>query len=114
MTYTVLNRDDLRRDGSTYEFEGFPYGATPISFLLIDLPPGEGPRLHSHPYAEIFIVQEGQATYTVGTTTLEVTAGQVVIAPPGVPHKFVNSGTGRLRQVDIHASERFITHWLED
>jgi hypothetical protein len=26
----------------------------------------------------------------------------------------VNSGTGPLRQVDIHASERFITEWLED
>jgi len=111
--YTILSKNDLLRDGDTYEFEGFPYGDTPISFLLIDLPPGEGPRLHSHPYTEIFIVQEGQATYTVGTATLEVTAGQVVIAPPGVPHKFVNSGTGRLRQVDIHASERFITHWLE-
>jgi hypothetical protein len=26
----------------------------------------------------------------------------------------VNSGTGRLRQIDIHASERFVTEWLED
>jgi hypothetical protein len=26
----------------------------------------------------------------------------------------VNSGAGRLRQIDIHASERFITEWLED
>jgi hypothetical protein len=25
----------------------------------------------------------------------------------------VNTGAGRLRQVDIHASERFITEWLE-
>jgi hypothetical protein len=26
----------------------------------------------------------------------------------------VNSGTTRLRQVDIHASDRFVTEWLED
>jgi hypothetical protein len=26
----------------------------------------------------------------------------------GVPHKFVNSGTGGLRQISIHASERMI------
>jgi mannose-6-phosphate isomerase-like protein (cupin superfamily) len=28
------------------------------------------------------------------------------VAPAGVPHKFVNSGTGPLRQVDIHPSGR--------
>jgi len=25
----------------------------------------------------------------------------------------VNSGAGRLRQIDIHASDRFVTEWLE-
>jgi mannose-6-phosphate isomerase-like protein (cupin superfamily) len=35
-----------------------------------------------------------------------VGAGQIVVAPAGVPHKFVNSGTGTLRQVDIHPSGR--------
>ena len=30
------------------------------------------------------------------------------------PHKFVNIGEGPLRQIDIHASKRFITEWLED
>jgi mannose-6-phosphate isomerase-like protein (cupin superfamily) len=37
-----------------------------------------------------------------------------VIVPPNVPHKFVNSGEGRLKQVDIHAHKHFITNWLED
>jgi mannose-6-phosphate isomerase-like protein (cupin superfamily) len=35
-----------------------------------------------------------------------VSAGQIVVAPAGVPHKFVNSGSGPLRQVDIHPSGR--------
>src|SRR5215213_9729762 len=39
--------------------------------------------------------------------------GQVVVVPAGVAHKFVNSGAGRLRQVDIHASDHFVTEWLE-
>jgi mannose-6-phosphate isomerase-like protein (cupin superfamily) len=59
-------------------------------------------------------VQEGSATFTAGNEVVEVSGGQVVVVPAGVPHKFVNSGTGPLRQVDIHASERFITEWLED
>jgi mannose-6-phosphate isomerase-like protein (cupin superfamily) len=79
-----------------------------------DLPPGEGPRLHKHPYAEVFIIQEGRATYTVGTTTLDAAAGQVLIVPAETPHKFVNSGDGRLRQIDLHLNKQFITEWLED
>jgi mannose-6-phosphate isomerase-like protein (cupin superfamily) len=75
--------------------------------------PGEGPRLHQHPYEEVFVIYEGQATYTLGCTTLDVTAGQIVLVPAGTPHKFVNSGEGMLRQTSIHASERMITEWLE-
>jgi mannose-6-phosphate isomerase-like protein (cupin superfamily) len=43
-----------------------------------------------------------------------VKGGQVIVVPAGVAHKFVNSGEERLRQVDIHASERFVTEWLEN
>ncbi len=82
--------------------------------MVIDVPPGSGPKLHSHPYEEVFVVQEGEVTFTVGDEVIEASGGQVVVVPAGVPHKFVNSGSGRLRQVDIHASERFVTEWLED
>ena len=60
------------------------------------------------------MVQEGTATFTAGDEIIEARGGQVVVVPAGLAHKFVNSGTGRLRQIDIHASERFITEWLED
>jgi mannose-6-phosphate isomerase-like protein (cupin superfamily) len=43
-----------------------------------------------------------------------VTGGQIVVAPAGIPHKFINSGAGPLRQIDIHANDRFVTEWLED
>jgi mannose-6-phosphate isomerase-like protein (cupin superfamily) len=46
-------------------------------------------------------------------TRREAGAGQMVVVRPGVAHKFVNAGTGRLRQIDLHASPRFITEWLE-
>lgn len=75
---------------------------------------GCGPRLYRHPYAEIFLILEGKATFTAGVDVLEVGGGQVVVVPAGMPHRFVNSGTGRLRQVDIHPSNRFVTEWLED
>jgi mannose-6-phosphate isomerase-like protein (cupin superfamily) len=114
MGYIVVNRDQLVRDGNSFEFEGYLFGDAGVSIILVDVPPGGGPRLHSHPYEEVFIVQEGRATYTVGSEVVEVAAGQIVVAPAGVAHKFVNSGDGPLRQVDIHASGKFITEWLED
>jgi quercetin dioxygenase-like cupin family protein len=113
VSYTILNRNDLPLDGTSREFEGYLYGGANVTFILVDAAPGEGPRLHSHPYEEVFIVQEGTATYTVGDETLEVKAGQIVVLPAGVPHKFVNSGAGQLKQVDIHTNKQFITHWLE-
>src|SRR5215472_5664421 len=80
VSYTVVNKDELQNSGSTSEFEGYLHADTNVSFLLVDMQPGEGVRLHTHPYQEIFIIQEGVATYRVGTTTLEAQAGQIVIA----------------------------------
>ena len=114
MNYTILNIDELPRDGNSYEFEGCQHDDTDISIFWVDMPSGGRVRLHQHPYKENFIVQDGLSTFTVGSTTLEARAGQVIIAPANVPHQFTNSGEGRLRQIDIHLSKQFITQWLED
>jgi mannose-6-phosphate isomerase-like protein (cupin superfamily) len=115
MAYTVLNRADLSEaDGTgSAEFQGYLHGASNFSFIWVDMLPGGGVRLHKHPYEEVFVILEGSATYTVGGETVAAHAGQVIIVPGETPHKFVNTSTGPLRQVDIHASERFITEWLE-
>jgi mannose-6-phosphate isomerase-like protein (cupin superfamily) len=110
----IIDIADLARGETAYEFEGHLYGDTGVSFIVVDAPPGSGLKLHRHPYEEVFVVQEGSATFTAGDEVIEAGGGQVVVVPAGVPHKFVNSGTGRLWQIDIHASERFITEWLED
>jgi quercetin dioxygenase-like cupin family protein len=110
----TINRDDLPYVGSAHELEGYLHGGVPASLIFFDGPPGSGPKLHRHPYPEIFVVQEGRATFTVGEATIEAGAGQILIAPAGVPHKFVNSGDGPLRQLDIHTNDRFVTEWLED
>ena len=109
----IIARDELPYRGSSHELEGYLHGGADISVIFFDGPPGSGPLLHRHPYAEVFIVQEGQATFTVGDASLDVTGGQIVVAPAGVPHKFINTGSGQLRQLDIHLSDRFITEWLE-
>ena len=102
----VIDKDELPCSKVAHKFEGHRYGDVGVSFFLVDCPPGGGAVLHTHPYEEVFVTLEGEATFTVGDATIEVSAGQIVVAPAGVPHKFVNSGTGPLRQVDIHPSER--------
>jgi mannose-6-phosphate isomerase-like protein (cupin superfamily) len=114
VSYTVLNRDELPHDRNTYEFEGIHNQDTEVSFIWVDMPPGGHIRLHKHPYKEIFIIQEGVATFTVGTDTLEAHAGQIIIVPAETPHKFKNASDRQLRQVDIHVNGHFITDWLED
>lgn len=114
VNYTILNRDELPRDGNTYEFEGFQYQNTEVSFIWVDMPPGGTVRLHKHPYKEIFIIQEGISTFTVGSETLEARAGHVIIVPAETPHKFANLSNQPLKQVDIHVNKEFITDWLEE
>lgn len=109
-----VRKDALPHCGTSHRFEGAEYGNVGVSFFLTDAPMGAGPGLHIHPYAEIFIVQEGRATFTVGEERIEAGAGQIVIVPPGAPHAFVNAGDGPLRQISIHPRERMITEWLED
>jgi mannose-6-phosphate isomerase-like protein (cupin superfamily) len=70
--------------------------------------PGEGPRLHVHPYDETFIIIEGRARFFVGDEVIEAQAGQVVLGPKGLPHRFENAGPGRLQTIDIHHSPRWI------
>jgi quercetin dioxygenase-like cupin family protein len=94
------------------DMEGAHYGAT-ISLIISEGEPGEGPRLHRHPYDETWIVEEGTLTFQLGDALHEVSPGDIVIAPARVPHKFVNDGPGRSKVACVHASPRFVTEWLE-
>ncbi len=114
MNCTILHRDELPYERYSYLFQGYQYGETNLTFLWLDMPPGAGPELHKHPYEEVFVVLEGQVTFTLHSTTLEAKAGHIVIVPPGVPHKFINSGAGLLKQIDIHLSPKFIIEYVEE
>jgi mannose-6-phosphate isomerase-like protein (cupin superfamily) len=113
MTRRLVVQADLPGSGTSRRFEGHAFGDADVSFFVTDAPPGTGPRLHRHPYAEVFVIQEGAVTFTVGDEIVEAEAGDIVIVPAGQPHKFVNRGPGRTRHLDVHASGRMATGWLE-
>ena len=105
---SVIHTDEL--SGAT--LRGEEHGSS-VSLILDRSEPGQGPRLHRHPYDETWVVVEGNLTFRLGAESLQVGAGDVVIAPPGVPHGFTNDGPGRCRLVCIHASPTLSTEWLE-
>jgi mannose-6-phosphate isomerase-like protein (cupin superfamily) len=105
----IVNAADLPGQ----QFEGDLYGGVPVSFFVSATQPGRGPKLHKHPYTEVFVLHAGRLTFVVGEETVEANAGQIVIVPPGVPHKFTNTSAEVAHHVDIHTRGRMETTWLE-
>jgi mannose-6-phosphate isomerase-like protein (cupin superfamily) len=110
----VIGFDQLPHTQHAHEFVGAEHGGVPFSIILVHAPPGAGPRLHRHPYPEVFVVESGQASFRLGDDTMEVRGGQVVVGPADVPHGFTNSGTGPLRLTAIHGAAEFDTEWLSE
>ena len=104
---SFLNLEQLPFVGMSYEFVGENHDA-PISAYIVNAKPGQGPPLHTHPYVEVIFMLEGRATVTVGDEQREAKAGDIAVIPANTPHRFINSGNTTLRQIDIHASPRFI------
>ena len=109
---SFINLDQLPFAGMSHEFVGENQGA-PISAYIVGAKPGQGPPLHTHPYVEVAFVIEGTATITIGDEQREVRAGGIAVIPAETPHRFVNTGSTVLRQIDIHASPTFIQTDLE-
>jgi mannose-6-phosphate isomerase-like protein (cupin superfamily) len=98
---------------SPSQFQGEAYGVD-ASFFLVRFEPGQGPRLHRHAYPEVFILADGEATFTVDGSEYVARRGQTVVVPAGAAHKFRNSGDVRLELTSIHPVGTMTTEWLED
>lgn len=91
-------------ESPTVRFEGKDYGA-PVSMFVTDSAPGTGSQLHVHPYRETWVVRKGEAEFLVGGERLRASAGDIVVAPADVPHRYLNVGTDQLELVCIHPSD---------
>lgn len=72
-------------------------------FHVWDLEPGTSEGIHTHKeegaLEEIYYFTQGQGRMWIGDDHLEVSAGDAILIPPGVPHGFENNGTELLRVV---------------
>jgi mannose-6-phosphate isomerase-like protein (cupin superfamily) len=107
----VLTQQELPFSNIAHELVGADHDVD-VCVIFVDAPPGRGPSLHTHPYAELLIVQEGSGTFVLGDEERVLGPGEIAIVPPGTPHGFTNTGDGPLKQIDIHLSRSFKTDWL--
>ena len=98
----VVPIEDLRRSPTAALFEGGDEVAA--SIFVTEYARGQGPALHLHPYAEVFVVLTGTATFTAGDEQLTVEAGHIVVVPAQTPHGFRGAGDDTLRVVSVHPS----------
>ncbi len=96
------------------KFEGKDIGTGVTVLFFATETVGHGPRWHVHPYDEIFIIRVGRALFTIGDEKIAAKAGQILLGPANVPHKYVNLGPGLLETTDIHVSDRWIQTNLDD
>jgi quercetin dioxygenase-like cupin family protein len=99
---TVIPIESLRRNPRSVLFEGGDDVA--VSFFVTEFERDRGPSLHVHPYPEVFLVEAGTGSFTIGDAEMTIAAGHVVVVPEGTPHGFKGAGDDTLRVVSIHPS----------
>jgi quercetin dioxygenase-like cupin family protein len=109
----LIRRGDLPGAPNAGELVGAEHGGLPVSLILVEHRPGAGPRLHRHPYPELFVIHAGEAEFQIDDDHVVGTAGDILVAPAGAAHRFTNTGTEQLSLTAIHTAERFDTEWLE-
>jgi len=109
----LLEPGSLALPGGTAErFEGGDFGVG-LSYFLVRTPPGKGPAVHRHPYAETWLALEGEATFHLDDGELLAGPGTTVIVPAGAWHGFTNRGAVPLLMVCLHDSPRIIQEFRE-
>jgi len=107
MTTILRSFPTISEKSRTIRFEGRDHGS-PVSFFLVDNDPGKGSDLHMHPYPETWVLRAGTAEFTVGDEKIVGTAGDIIVAPANVPHRYINTGTGPLQMVCIHPGDQIV------
>jgi mannose-6-phosphate isomerase-like protein (cupin superfamily) len=111
----IIETQSLRPEsGGAPLFEGYEHGGAAVSCFLVTAAPGRGVSLHRHAYDEVFVLLEGQARVWVDGEQIEAHGGQILVVAAGAAHKFINSGSGPLKSVNIQPSGRVVTEWLEE
>ncbi len=108
----VTRVSDLPHRGVSRRFVGAEHGGIPLSIYFVEAERRRGPGPHTHPYAEVVLVQSGRGRWTVEGETFEAGPGDLVVVEAGEVHAFEAIGNEPLVQLDLHLAPDFEQHDL--
>jgi mannose-6-phosphate isomerase-like protein (cupin superfamily) len=97
----VRSREQLPEDGDGRVFAGADHGAD-VDVVLVELAPGQSRLATLAGAAQVWVVQEGQAKFFLGSMQARIArAGEVVRIPADVMWRVESTGPGTLRAVTV-------------
>ena len=113
MTAIQIDVDALRLSPTAALFEGGPRAGAGVTMFIVRTPPGRLVELHTHPYAETFVLLEGTGRWTAGDEVIEARAEQIICVPAHTLHGFRNTGAVPLLVVSVHESPTLIQEFTD-
>jgi mannose-6-phosphate isomerase-like protein (cupin superfamily) len=97
----VRRLEQLPERGDGRVFAGAEHGAE-VDVVVVEVPEGHRSALRTSTTAQVWVIQDGQATFFLGSLQARlVRAGEVIRIPADVPWRFENTGPGSLRAVAV-------------
>lgn len=113
MRASHISLDQLRLSPTAALFEGGPRAGVGVTMFIVRTPPGRFVELHTHPYAETFVLLEGSGRWTAGDEVIEASAESIVCVPAETLHGFRNIGPEPLLVVSVHESATLIQEFTD-
>lgn len=96
LKFDELPRVDRGGGVETVPLAGRRQGAQNISTGITRFPAGASIPLHTHNVEEAVTLLEGEGTAEIDGKLVPVKPWDTTYVPAGVPHRFINSGSGRM------------------
>ncbi len=113
MSASHLNLEDIRLSPTAALFEGGPQAGVGVTMFIVRTPPGRFVELHTHPYAETFVLLEGDGRWTAGDEIVEASAETIISVPAHTLHGFRNTGQQPLLLVSVHENPTLIQEFTD-
>lgn len=78
-----------------------------FTFYIADREPAYTPQTHYHPDYEVYYLTEGRCRYFIHNKTYSLTAGDIVVIPPGLIHKVIYETPSHSRLL-INCTEDYV------
>ena len=74
--------------------------------VLNKLLPSSRPKLHQHPHEQLAYIVEGTGRFVLGDEVLDMSAGDIILIPPDVPHSLEVTSKQPVLNLDVFSPIR--------